>query len=382
MIMSAMQHRVLVIDDELGPRESLRILLKNEYEVVTADSVARGLQSLRERPPDTIVMDIRMPGTSGIEVLREIRQIDPHVSVIMLTGYGALETAQEAIRLGANDYMKKPFDTQEMLSTIRRNVKRSEMTRRRIRTESELQNLNRSLVDELAKKDRMASLGQASAELVHDLRNPLAVILGYTEILAEDLEKAKRTSGGDTTDAFAHVDVIANSVRRCRELIESWLALARPGRRPSEALDLTALVNDVVSSFGFVAAERKAILDLRLPPEVIMVRSDPPQLRRVLQNIIGNAIDALPGENGRVVVECLRAGDRAEILVEDNGCGIPADKQKQLFQPYFTTKPAGQGTGLGLFITRKILEELGGGIELQSAPGSGTRASIRLPAAV
>ena len=94
MIMNAMQHRVLVIDDELGPRESLRILLKNEYEVITADSVARGLQYLRERQPDAIVMDIRMPGTSGIEGLREIRQIDPNVSVIMLTGYGALETAQ------------------------------------------------------------------------------------------------------------------------------------------------------------------------------------------------------------------------------------------------------------------------------------------------
>lgn len=382
MIMNAMQHRVLVIDDELGPRESLRILLKNEYEVITADSVSRGLQYLRERQPDAIVMDIRMPGTSGIEGLREIRQIDPNVSVIMLTGYGALETAQEAIRLGANDYMKKPFDTQEMLATIRRNVQRSEITRRRIRTEAELEHLNRSLVDELAKKDRMASLGQASAELVHDLRNPLAVILGYTGILSEDLEKAKRASGEGTAEAFAHVDVIANSVRRCRELIESWLALARPGQRPAEVIPLGRLVGEVVETFSFVAVERKAVLDFQDTPDRIEVRTDVTQLRRVLQNVIGNALDALPEQQGRVVVECTRSATHAMVSVRDNGCGIAPEKLSQLFQPYFTTKPAGKGTGLGLFITRKILEEMGGSIELQSEVGQGTRACIRLPAIV
>ncbi len=380
MIMSALQHKVLVIDDELGPRESLRILLKNEYEVITADSVPRGLELLRERSPDAVVMDIRMPGISGIEGLRQIRQLDPHVSVIMLTGYGALETAQEAIRLGANDYMKKPFDIKEMLATIRRNVQRSELTRRRLRTEAELENLNRSLVDELAKKDRMASLGQASAELVHDLRNPLAVILGYTEILGEDLEKAKRLSGDGAQEAAAHLDVIANSVRRCRELIESWLALARPGQRPAELIDLGNLVGEVVETFSFLAVERKATLEYEEVAEATAVRGDATQLRRVLQNLLGNAIDALPAQNGRVHVACTRVGESAFITVSDNGCGIPPEKIEQLFQPYFTTKPVGKGTGLGLFITRKILQEMGGTIELKSPAGQGTVATVRLPA--
>lgn len=382
MIMSSMQHRVLVIDDELGPRESLRILLKNEYEVVTADSVERGLEYLRERQPDAIVMDIRMPGTSGIEGLREIRKLDPNVSVIMLTGYGALETAQEAIRLGANDYMKKPFDTNDMLATIRRNVQRSEVTRRRIRTEAELEHLNSSLVDELAKKDRMASLGQASAELVHDLRNPLAVILGYTQMLSEDLEKAKRTSAEGTEEAFTHVDIIANSVRRCRELIESWLALARPGQRAVELVELGGLVGEVVETFSFIAVERKAVLDFQDLPESLEVRGDAIQLRRVMQNVVGNSFDALPAEQGRVSVVCSRNATHALVSISDNGCGIAPDKLALLFQPYFTTKPVGKGTGLGLFITRKILEEIGGSIELQSQVGHGTTAVIRLPAVV
>src|ERR1700737_5423165 len=105
--------QVLVIDDEMGPRESLRMLLKPDYQVHTADNVETGLKILREKGPDTIVMDIRMPGMNGIEGLRKIREIDPHLSVIMLTGFGALETAQEALRLGASDYINKPFDAGE-----------------------------------------------------------------------------------------------------------------------------------------------------------------------------------------------------------------------------------------------------------------------------
>src|SRR5216110_633998 len=117
--------QILVIDDEVGPRESLRMLLKPDYQVRTADCVEAGIKLLKEKSPDTIVMDIRMPGMTGIDGLRKIREIDPHLSVIMLTGFGALETAKEALRLGANDYISKPFDAGEMRDIIGRNVERT-----------------------------------------------------------------------------------------------------------------------------------------------------------------------------------------------------------------------------------------------------------------
>src|SRR5438094_4239204 len=134
----------------MGPRESLRMLLKPNYQVHTADCVEAGIKLLKEKQPDTIVMDIRMPGMTGIEGLRKIREIDPHVAVIMLTGFGALDTAKEALRLGANDYISKPFDAREMRDVIARNVERTRVNRSSDHALSEIQELNQRLMRELA----------------------------------------------------------------------------------------------------------------------------------------------------------------------------------------------------------------------------------------
>src|SRR5207244_9321991 len=113
----------------------------------------------QEKRPDTIVMDIRMPGMNGIDGLRKIREIDPHLSVIMFTGFGALETAQEALRLGANDYINKPFDAVQMREVIGRNVERTRLQRRSEATGRELQEAHEPLANELSHKEPLASSG-------------------------------------------------------------------------------------------------------------------------------------------------------------------------------------------------------------------------------
>jgi len=185
------QDRILVIDDELGPRESLRFLFKDEYDVVCADSVDAGVAELKKQKPDVIIMDIKMPKKSGIEGLKEIRDIDSDISVIMLTGFGSLETAQEAIRHGANDYVKKPFDANEMREIVRKYVDKTRMGRGRLGACSELEALNQQLQSELANKEHLAQLGQASSEFVHDIKNPLSVICGYVQLLMDQLQDAK-----------------------------------------------------------------------------------------------------------------------------------------------------------------------------------------------
>src|SRR5436853_1078451 len=200
--------QILVIDDEMGPRESLRMLLKTDYEVHTADCVEAGIKLLKEKNPDTIVMDIRMPGMSGIEGLRKIREIDVNLSVIMLTGFGALETAKEALRLGANDYISKPFDAVEMRDVISRNVERTRVHRASEHASSEIKELNGRLLKELAQKERLASLGQASAEFVHDLGNPLTIVWGYVQLLAKKLERTEGEASPDKSASVRELNII------------------------------------------------------------------------------------------------------------------------------------------------------------------------------
>src|SRR6202030_2390860 len=221
MTVSQQNPQVLVIDDEMGPRESLRMLLKPDYNVHTADCVDAGIRLVHEKRPDTVVMDIRMPGVTGIEGLRKIREIDPHLSVIMLTGFGALETAQEALRLGANDYINKPFDAGEMRKVVGRNVERTRVHRAGERPAAEIKELNNRLLKELAQKERLASLGQASAEFVHDLGNPLTIVWGYVQLLAKKLEQSEKENGAKSQNA-KELQIIEQNVRLCRELLTMW----------------------------------------------------------------------------------------------------------------------------------------------------------------
>jgi len=137
--------RLLVIDDELGPRESLRFLFKDIYDVTCADSVDQAIEALKKSSPDCIISDIKMPGKTGIQGLEEIRAIDQQVSIVMLTGFGSLETAQEAIRHGATDYLKKPFDTDEIRKVIAGYVERTKLSRKQIATTEHLETLTTQL---------------------------------------------------------------------------------------------------------------------------------------------------------------------------------------------------------------------------------------------
>ena len=256
MVATADLPQVLVIDDEMGPRESLRMLLKPSYQVHTADSVEIGLKLLNEKKPDTIVMDIRMPGMTGIEGLRRIRQIDPHLSVIMLTGFGALETAKEALRLGANDYISKPFDAREMREVISRNVERTRLHRTSESAAGEIKELNNRLLQELAQKERLASLGQASAEFVHDIGNPLTIVWGYVQLLAKKLEESEDAPTTRTpASSNKELEIIEQNVRLCRDLLTMWQSYGSVEAAPHKLISVSDIVREVVNGVGAMAKE-------------------------------------------------------------------------------------------------------------------------------
>jgi signal transduction histidine kinase len=371
--------QVLVIDDELGPRESLRMLLKPNYQVYTADCVDAGIKLLKEKQPDAIITDIRMPGASGIDGLRRIREIDPHVAVIMLTGFGALETAQEALRLGANDYIAKPFDAREMREVIGRNVERTRMHRTGLNASEEIKELNNRLLKELAQKERLASLGQASAEFVHDLGNPLTIVWGYVQLLAKKLEQSENENGAKTQNSAKELQIIEQNVRLCRELLTMWQSYGSVEAAPHKPISVSAIVREVVKGVTGMATQNGVELKSDLCEDACTLLGDSTQMTRAIQNVIINALQAATEKKGAVTVSCLRKDFYVDVRVEDTGPGITPAQMAKIFDPYFTTKQGKSGTGLGLYITKKVVEDHNGSIKVNSTPQVGTTFTIRLP---
>jgi signal transduction histidine kinase len=371
--------QVLVIDDEMGPRESLRMLLKPNYEVHTANSVEAGIRLLREKRPDAVISDIRMPGTNGIDGLRRIREIDPHVAVIMLTGFGALETAQEALRLGANDYISKPFDAREMRDVVSRNVERTRVHRTSEHAAAEIKELNMRLLKELAQKERLASLGQASAEFVHDLGNPLTIVWGYVQLLAKKLEQAEKTEGAPTTTTSKELNIIEQNVRLCRELLTMWQSYGSVEAAAHKPLSISDVVGEVVKGAESIATQNNVTLTFSNCDGACNLLGDATQLKRAIQNVIINAVQAAAERHGTVTVSCEQKDFYVDVRVEDTGGGIPPGQLAKIFEPYFTTRQGKSGTGLGLYITKKVVEDHRGSIKVDSTPDVGTTFTIRLP---
>jgi signal transduction histidine kinase len=375
--------QILVIDDEMGPRESLRMLLKPNYTVHTADCVETGIRLLREKHPDAIVMDIRMPGATGIEGLRRIREIDPNLSVIMLTGFGALETAQEALRLGANDYISKPFDAREMQEVIGRNVERTRVHRSSENAASEIKELNTRLLKELAQKERLASLGQASAEFVHDLGNPLTIVWGYVQLLAKKLEQSEKskTNGEAKEDpgSAKELGIIEQNVRLCRELLTMWQSYGSVEAAPHKPISVSAIVREIVKGVEGMATQNGVQLTSEICEDPCTLLGDAVQITRAIQNVLINAVQASAEKKGHVSIRCTQKDFYVDVQIEDNGSGISSEQMTKIFDPYFTTKQGKSGTGLGLYITKKVVEDHNGSIKVDSTPDVGTTFTIRLP---
>lgn len=376
------KRRVLIIDDELGPRESMRILLKEKYEVRCEDRVVKGITALSEFHPDAIVMDIRMPDVDGIEGLRRIREIDNVVSVIMLTGYGSLETARSAIRLGANDYLKKPFDTVEMMRVIADNVRRTDFTRRKHETERNLHNLTEALMAELEEKRNMAKLGQASRELAHDLSNPLTVVISSVELLGRELKKVESSlkSSDQSESALEYITVIEEGLERCTELLGVWRNLEKNNDMELSPCQLYPFLNKTRREAEAMIGDRDIELTFHTDGiEDVVIQADALQLHRTVINLLGNAMDAVSPKSGKVRLKTTLRSHGVNIEISDNGPGIPEELLEKIFEPYFTTKEEGKGTGLGLYISQRIVERHNGVLTVQNADPCGAVFHIELP---
>ena len=369
--------RLLVIDDELGPRESLRFVFKDTYDVICTDSVDKGVEELKKQAPDCIITDIKMPGKTGIEGLKEIRAIDQQVSIIMLTGFGSLETAQEAIRHGATDYLKKPFDTKEIREVVANYVERTKINRKQNETTQNLETLTADLQEQLSAREKFAQLGEKSSEFVHDLNNPLSVINGYVQILIQDI-KDKRHHQKEIN--VNYLEEIEKSVSRCQEMLTLWRERSQRASSSIKKIPLGEPTAEVAKNAQALASQKRVDVSLTEGPAKCMIEGDEVQIFRAIQNIVGNALQAAPKKKGYVKVSWRIDGNRALVDVEDNGGGFAPEKIADMQTKYYTTKGKSGGMGLGLFITKNIVEAHGGSLILaNSADGNGALVTLAFP---
>src|SRR5207244_13026886 len=165
-------------------------------------------------------------------------------------GVGAFETAQEALGRGPSDYISEPFDAGEMRKLVGRNVERTRVQRAGERAATEIKELNNRLLKELAQKERLASLGQASAEFVHDLGNPLTIVWGYVQLLAKKLDRSENGGAVENAASVKELKIIEQNVRLCRELLTMWQSYGSVEASPHKPISVSAILREVIKGVG------------------------------------------------------------------------------------------------------------------------------------
>ena len=360
---------VLVVDDEYGPRESIAFSLGSEFAVDTAERARDALRKLQSTRYSAVVLDIRMPEMDGIKALEEIRKIDPHVSVIMLTGYGTLHTAQQAMVGGANQYLRKPPDIAELIEAVR---KQSQATRvRRVEAEAAraAHDLNAALKREIETNEPQIWQGRASVELVHDLNNPLTVVIGYAALVAEEAKLVAQKDPETGRKLIDYAAMVERAAEYCHHLSENWRQASKQTQE-FVRLDVAQVAQEVkrVIFFGNHAIQLEGASEA-------WIRGAKFELMRVFQNLFKNALEA--GAT-RVAVTFENRGDEVALTVADNGSGMDAARVKKALHGGFSSKA--NGTGLGLSICRHLAGTHGATFGLESVVGQGTTVKLVFPA--
>jgi len=359
---------VLVVDDEYGPRESIAYTLSSEFNVVTADRAIEAIQRIQERTFSVVILDIRMPEMDGIRALEAIRKIDPDVSIVMLTGYGTLQTAQQSMVHGANQYLRKPPDVAELMDAVRKQAHSAHLRRHQAQLNRQMEEMNAALQREITSKQPHIWQGRASVELVHDLANPLTVMIGYSTLLVQEAKRMGRGESEPSDKFFTYADVVSRAAEYCRNLAENWRQTSKQSAEFTE-IDLVRLVQEVKEVIFFNNA---AIQFGGLRSAV--VRGSRFELTRVFQNVLKNALEA---DATRVNVVFGSTEQGVEVIISDNGSGMDAETARRVAKGGFTTKS--HGTGLGLGICRHLVGAHGGSFDLQSELAVGTTVRITLP---
>jgi len=365
MSKSPQHNLVMVIDDDEIMRLSCeQILKKVGYRVETFGNGHEGIERLKVVRPPLLVVDIKMPELDGFEVIKIVRKIDPDLVIVVITGYATIETAVDAMKAGAYDFLPKPFTPSELRLIIDRGFERWRLTK-------EAQLLRRQKEEVERKFVTLVS---------HQLKGPIGAVKQYLDVLLFTCR--------DQLSERALQWITRSQVRlgEMLTIIQDWLALSKIDRgalcERNKATDLTQIVENIVHEQQQLPGASSISISTSFAPDLPPVAGDPVSLSMLVSNLVGNAVKYnRPGGTVSISVSC--EDKWVSLAVRDTGLGIPRESIPQLFEEFYRVKTSETqnipGTGLGLVICKRIATELGGTIEVDSEEGSYTKFTVHLP---
>jgi two-component system, sensor histidine kinase and response regulator len=396
---------LLIVDDEEGPRDSLRIIFKDEYDLLLAADGPQAIDLAQKNRVDVALLDVRMAGMSGIEVLERLKYVDPGIEVVMMTAFETTDTLRQAMRLRACDYINKPFD----LGTIRAAVAGA-MHRRTLEGEvadstEKLQDLLSELQDQKVEEQMAHTRGEIYASIIHDINGPLTVISGFVQLINQRIASAERLEREELDFLRDRMRTITRQVTNCIEISRRYLSFLRRQSEDTPRVGINQLLVDLEHLVRVHPSRMNHDFKVHALPADIAVRINGTDVLQILLNLAVNAFQCTTQQHAveihaRVSEEpldlaAMKDGPADRLLnienfsnhpplvvlsVRDSGPGIPAEVLPRIFQPYFTTKAGRQGTGLGLNIVQRLIKEAKGALHVHTEEGRGTTFSVFLPA--
>jgi len=396
---------LLIVDDEDGPRQSLRVIFKDDYDILMADDGPSAITLAQHHKIDVAVLDIRMTGMSGIEVLERLKYVDPAIEVVMMTAFETTDTMRQALRLRACDYINKPFDIGTMRGAVAAAMQRRTLDGEVHTNAEKLKELLNELQNKKVEEQMAHTRGEIYASIIHDINGPLTVISGFVQLLNQRIGNAKRLEFEDLEFVRDRLKTITRQVTNCIEISRRYLSFLRRHSDDGPRVGVNQLLTDV----GHLARVHPSRLthELSITPLNIdlSVRMHSTDVIQVLLNLIVNAFQCssyphpvlVQGSTLSQPLDLAEFKDGLQdrllhvenfdnspplllLSVRDKGPGIPPEILPKIFQPYFSTKGAKHGTGLGLNIVQRLIKEARGALHVHTEVGHGTTFNVYLPA--
>jgi signal transduction histidine kinase len=408
--------KILIADDEPVSRRLLQSFLQTwGHEVLAASNGAEAWQLFQCHDSAIVISDWVMPEMDGLELIRRVRGCQrgaplaegkwtPYVYVILLTSKSQKEDVVKGMEAGADDFVTKPFDREELRVRLRAGERIIQLEQVLARQNQDLRQAQAAMIQ----SEKLASLGQLAAGVAHEINNPIAYVTNNLAVIRRDgmsalslLGKYTETRAGlaRTDPALAAelarlesdidlgyiqhnlgrlLDVSLKGLERVRDIVRNLRDFARLDEAEFKDIDVNAALQTTIEIMRHELRQKMMRVETDFG-NVPTLLGHPGKLNQVFLNLLMNALQACASEGVIAIRTGTATNEEVMIEVTDNGCGISAEHLPHIFEPFFTTKPVGQGTGLGLSVSYGIIRDHGGSIEVDSAVGQGTTFRIRLP---